>query len=86
MALLGGGTVHYICSLFVVQAIRLNLFADGLAPPKIGLRHRVCVFLGKWIEGVVNRSRESQLRFERVWCHFFPFTEIFVELQVVKSK
>lgn len=83
--LLEGGNVHYIRSRFLVQIIRLNFFSDGSRPPCLGFRHRVYIHLGQWIERIVNRSRASQLRFERLWCQFFPFSEIFVELKVNKS-
>ena len=84
-ALLGGGTVHYLPPRFLLKTIRLNLFSDGWCPGKIELRHRLYIRLGKWIERIVNRSRANQLRFERLWCQFFPFSEIYAELVVNKT-
>ena len=83
---LGDNQFHYIRCSFRAKSLRLNLFAGGSPPSASRLKHRIIIRVGGWIEHLVNRSRESQLRFERVWCYFFPFTEIFVELQVVKSK
>lgn len=83
--LLGGGTVHYIRPMFLVKEIRLNFSTDGSRPVALGLRHRLYICLGKWIERIVNRSRANQIRFERFWCHFFPFSEIYVEFEVNKS-
>ncbi len=83
--LLEGAQVHYIPSRFLVEMIRLNFFSDGSCPPCRAFRHRLYIRLGHWIERIVNRGRVSQLRFERLWCQFFPFSEIYVELKVKKT-
>jgi SAM-dependent methyltransferase len=83
--LLRAGSVHYIHTRFLVRTLRLNLFTDGSCPPSVKLKHRLYIRLGRWIERGVNRTRDSQLRFERLWCQFFPFSEIYVELEVAKT-
>ncbi len=79
-------SIHYINCRFHVKTIKLNLFADGSILPALKIRHRVYLRLGEWIQEAVNRTRNAQLHFERLGCPFFPFSEVYAELEVQKPK
>lgn len=82
---LPGRDISYIKTPFEIEDVRLNLNLGGGHSKGTKFRHRIYYYVGRLIENIVNRGRLTQKRFETRWSQFFPFSELYVQLRVIKN-